>query len=201
MHVGKTTKFKTMTNREIIEGIKGGNREAERIFYLQNKPKCTQYATQKFFLKSAQGGHIKCTQEEAEELYNDACMLLIQNVLRNRIKELDVQISTYLITSMRYFWMNKARAYKPKPEKQTATVSEPTIDIEAVRGHVRDAISRLDEKCREMMTYRYILGWEDYEDIAKVTGKSNGDVVRNLISRCRKRFREHYVQVAKFSDN
>ena len=51
----------------------------------------------------------------------------------------------------------------------------------------------------EMMTYRYILGWEDYEDIAQATGKGNGDVIRNLLSRCRKRLREHYVQTVNVS--
>ena len=98
---------------------------------------------------------------------------------------------------MRYTWMNKARAMKPNPQKTDLLLSQSTK--ETLRLNVRKAINQLDIKCREMMTYRYILGWEDYNDIAEATGKNNGDVVRNLISRCRKRFREQYVQLTKLS--
>ena len=183
--------------QDIIEGIRKGDQEVERSFYLSHKTQCVRYAAQNFFWKGKNGENLKCGQDDAEELYNDACVLFIQNVLKGRIGQLEAKLSSYLITSMRYLWFNKARAKKPKP---VLKVEESQKEVkEAIRMNVRNAIGQLDDKCREMMTYRYILGWEDYEDIAKVTGKNNGDVVRNLISRCRKRFREHYVQLTKLS--
>jgi RNA polymerase sigma factor (sigma-70 family) len=141
----------------------------------------------------------KCLAEDAEELYNDACAICIHNIVRGRISNLEVKFSTYLITSMRYAWFNKARSQKPKLEKKDLPDHTPNPDKEGIRLNVRKAIANLDPKCKEMMTYRYILGWEDYEDVAKATGKNNGDVVRNLISRCRKRFRELYLQLTKLS--
>ncbi len=185
------------TDREIIEGIKQKDAEAEKYFYQKNKSICIQYALKTFFWKNPAGETLKCSLEDAEELYNDACILFIQNILKERIIQLDASISTYLISTMKYAWFNKARATKSTPEKVEPTPSEKTL--ESIRVNVRKAINQLDGKCREMMTYRYILGWEDYDDIAKITGKNNGDVVRNLISRCRKRFRELYVQMTNLS--
>jgi len=118
------------------------------------------------------GKTLRCAQEDAEELYNDACAIFIQNILRHRIQQPDIKINAYLIKTMQYAWYNKARASKPPPE--TLPPAASAENLEAVRQQVRSAISLLDEKCREMMTYRYILGWEDYEDIAGATGKNNG---------------------------
>jgi len=192
-----------MTNEEIISGIKQQDTAIERIFYLANRSLCIQYAEKHFFWKRKNGTSLKCTDEDAAELYNDACVLFIQNILRNRITSLEAKISTYLVTTMKYQWYNKARANKLDTigEKETIIGADPkssvTPDTETVRDGVRKAIQRLDDKCREMMTYRYILGWEDYEDIAQATGKNNGAVIRNLISRCRKRFRTIYLQLTQ----
>lgn len=190
---------KDLTELEIIQGIKRKDTEVEAHFYRKNKSKCVQYATKSFFWKTVDGKTIKCELEDAEELYNDACVLFVQNIWRERIVQLEAKISTYLITSMRYAWLNKARANK-KQSAKAETPAFPTAESkESLRSNVRKAINLLDPKCREMMTYRYILGWEDYEDIAQATGKGNGDVIRNLLSRCRKRFREHYVQTVNVS--
>lgn len=183
-----------MTDREFLDALRVGNREAERDFYLQHKSQCIGYAKNELFWKTKEGQTLRCSAEDAEELYNDACTLFIQNVRKGRIDRLEVKRSTYLIKTMQYAWFNKARA------RTSAINAAPVTDLsatvkESMRVNVHRAISQLDEKCREMMTYRYILGWEDYDDIAKVTGKNNGDVVRNLISRCRKRFRAQYEKV------
>ena len=190
---------KDLTGLEIIQGIKRKDKEVEAHFYRKNKGKCVQYAVKSFFWKTAQGKTIQCELADAEELYNDACVLFIQNIWRERIVQLEAKISTYLITSMRYAWLNKARANKKQSEKTEMAEPSSAENKESLRSNVRKAINLLDPKCREMMTYRYILGWEDYEDIAQATGKGNGDVIRNLLSRCRKRFREHYVQTVNVS--
>lgn len=187
-----------MTDREILEGIRQGNRKTEQYFYLHYREQCLRFAQKRFYWKSDTGITIRCTQEDAEELYNDASAIFIQNILKNRIDQLEIKISTYLIKTMQYAWYNKARARRPQP--QTTLPGLPESEREQMRRHVQQVIAQLDQKCREMMTYRYILGWEDYEDIAQATGKNNGDVVRNLISRCRKRFRELYVQATNLSD-
>lgn len=181
-----------MTDQKVIEAIKVGDRRAEREMYLGNKSKCLKYAQANFFWKQKQGEILRCSHEDAEELYNDACAIFIQNILREHIDRLNIKISTYLIKTMQYSWYNKARARKSVPSEKP---EEPSAEIvESMRLKVRHAIGLLDEKCREMMTYRYILGWEDYDDIANATGKNNGAVVRNLISRCRKKFRLLYLQ-------
>ncbi len=190
---------KDLTDLDIIQGIKRKDTEVEAHFYRKNKSKCVQYAIKSFFWKTADGKTIQCELEDAEELYNDACVLFVQNIWRERIVQLEAKISTYLITSMRYAWLNKARANKKQAERAESTTAPTPESKESLRSNVRKAINLLDPKCREMMTYRYILGWEDYDDIAQATGKGNGDVIRNLLSRCRKRFREHYVQTVNVS--
>lgn len=188
-----------LTDQDIIAGIKQKDKEIEAFFYRTNKDKCIQFALKKFFWKSSEGNTMQCDIEDAEEIYNDACVLFVHNVLKDRITQLDAKLSTYLITTMRYKWMNKARSTKPTPSTPDEGSAEASSNIESMRVNVRKAIHKLDPKCRAMMTYRYILGWEDYDDIAKATGKGNGDVIRNLLSRCRKRFREQYVQTINFS--
>ncbi len=191
-----------MTNEEIISGIKQQDTAVERTFYLANRGLCIQYAEKHFFWKRKNGTSLKCSDEDAAELYNDACVLFIQNILRNRITALEAKISTYLVTTMKYQWYNKARANKSntvQAEENIIEMDQSSVspNTETVRNAVRQAIQELDDKCREMMTYRYILGWEDYEDIAQATGKNNGAVIRNLISRCRKRFKTIYLQLTK----
>lgn len=192
-----------MTEKQIFEGIKQEDRVAEQHLYFLNKQQCIGYAIKQFFWKNQQGVSLKCSQEDAEELYNDACATLIHNASIGRLQELNSKLSTYLITTMRYQWMNKARSYKKQPKEKTLAL-EPEEErevLETLRKDVRKAIQQLGEKCREMMTYRYILGWEDYEDIARATGKNNGSVVRNLISRCRKQFRATYLQKITFDNH
>lgn len=188
-----------LTDQDIIAGIKQKDKEIEAFFYQTNKDKCIQFALKKFFWKAPEGSTIQCNRDDAEEIYNDACVLFVHNVLKDRITQLDAKLSTYLITTMRYKWMNRARSTKrtpPAPEEASSAIDS---NIESIRVNVRKAIHKLDPKCRAMMTHRYILGWEDYDDIAKATGKGNGDVIRNLLSRCRKRFREQYVQTINVS--
>lgn len=183
-----------MTEQQIFEGIKQDKREAERQLYLLNKQQCHGYAIKQFFWKNQLGVSIKCSQEDAEELYNDACATLIHNVGIGRLQNLSCKLSTYLITTMRYQWLNKARSYKTQPKAKALEPEVEKEELETLRADVRKVLQQLGEKCKEMMTYRYILGWEDYEDIARATGKNNGSVVRNLISRCRKQFRVAYLQ-------
>ncbi len=188
-----------LTDQDIIAGIKQKDKEIEAFFYQTNKDKCIQFALKKFFWKAPEGNTIQCKRDDAEEIYNDACVLFVHNVLKDRITQLDAKLSTYLITTMRYKWMNRARSTKRTPAAPEEASSAIDSNIESIRINVRKAIHKLDPKCRAMMTHRYILGWEDYDDIAKATGKGNGDVIRNLLSRCRKRFREQYVQTINFS--
>ena len=138
-----------MTEKQLFIGLQKGLRSAERQLYVQFKPACLHYAQAQFFWKSQEGWSKKCSPEDAEEIYNDACALLIQQILNGRIQELHCKISTYLIKTMQYKWMNKAR----RQQRQLPIVSpeeEKAAKLEILRQQVRSTIKQLGVKCREM---------------------------------------------------
>ena len=178
-----------MTEEEAFQKLKVRDKEALAYVYQKNRLKCIGFATRRFDRYETEGIKQYYTPEEALDLYHDAIIILVENIANGRLVELKAKFSTYIIATMKNKW--KAR------DKKTYLVAdhfERPIEIEEndlapVQEAVRSSLDQLDKKCREMLSLRYFMDW-DYTDIANVLNYKKNDVVRNLIARCKSKFKD-----------
>ncbi|MEM7369481.1 MAG: sigma-70 family RNA polymerase sigma factor [Bacteroidota bacterium] len=179
-----------MNDQELLNKLKNGDEKALEWMYVSNRSKSTQYAIKKFYRKSTEGKIAYCTLDEAIELYHESIITIVENIREGRLVNLSAKVSTYLVATMKNKWRNMTRKRRHIPLDTLYDVShEPADEDRHIQTKVRKALQKMDEKCRQMLTLRYFMEWE-YEDIALTIGRKNGSVVRNQISRCRKRFKE-----------
>jgi len=187
-----------MTEKEVFQQLKMGQPSALEYLYHQHRAKCLGYARKRLFRKLPDGRHKFCSAEEALGLYHEAIIIFVENIREERLTELYVKISTYLISIMKNKWLQMIRREDTQVDDFPNLAMEGEALDHEIREKVRSGLVQIDPKCRQMLSLRYFLGW-DYDDIASSMGYNKGDVVRNLISRCRSKFREILQQSSKSS--
>lgn len=184
----KLFKPRFMKDQDAFHLIKKGDPSALAIIYQQNRQKCVRWA-----LKNCYNVHtqLNCSIDDAIDLFQDALVIFHQNAVSGRLSELKVKLSTYLIAIMRNKWRSRTR--QPiLPLEAAGVISEIHPESKPdVQAEVRKTLEKMEESCREMLTLRYFMEF-DFEDIAEVMRYKNGSTVRNLISRCRNKFRQIY---------
>ncbi len=179
-----------MTEEEAFELLKKGDEKGLKFVYTKNRSKCVSWAVKHLVYQSDNQEAYKCSLDEARELFQEAITILAENVYYGRLTELRVAFSTYIIATMKNLWRSRHRRkeWHLLPEVE---IPAPEVDdqLEALQNRIREALNKLDEACRAMLTLRYFNQFS-YEDIALVLNYKNGAVVRNLIARCRSKFRD-----------
>lgn len=176
-----------MTEQEAFSKLKEADQQALAYIYEQNRKKCIQFAIKKLFRKSTIGKAQSCSPDEAMELYHEAIIALYQNTVTGRLTELRSKFSTYIISTMKFKWLNQQRKIK-LIELEEEVLPIQVEDTSELQGKVREILNEMDGKCKEMLTLRYFLGW-GFDDISIQMGYKKDSVVRNLISRCRTKFK------------
>ena len=167
-----------MTDAEALEAIKRGDNAGLDVLYRRHRSKCLRFA-QRYL-----GG-----EAEPADLYQDAILVLYQNILSGRLTELG-NTAAYLIQIMRNRWSgNVRRAARPLLTRPVAADDEEHAD--RVRQRLRRALAKVDERCRALLIFRHFDGLS-YEDIVELTAYTSADAIRNGIVRCRKKLRELY---------
>lgn len=171
-----------MTDAEAFDAMKAGNQEGLKVLYERCREKCLRYAYKNL--------RTDTPQTEAMDLYQEAILILWENVKSGRLVELWVQPATYLIQVMRNLWLKQQRQLT-----RPLLTAPPEIDDEdhadLIRQKVRRALSKIDEKCRGLLTFRYF-DKLSYESIVTLTDYTSADAIRNVIVRCRKKLRNSY---------
>ena len=189
--------YQLMNEKEAFRRLRKGDLSVLENIYQKNRKLCISFATKNLFRTVLQGSTKNCTEEEALELYHDAIIVMVENIQENRLTELRSKFSTYLIATMKNKWLGQLKKVTPifpGDDLLRERLGEEEKEFSESKRWVRLSLSRLDPRCREMLTLWHMMNWE-YEDIATTLGYKQGDVVRNVISRCRKKFREIYVSV------
>lgn len=167
-----------MEDNEIISSIRGGNR---------NKPISELY---KEFPKIkaniiSSGGN----NEDAEEVFHDALVLLIEKVSEPSF-ELSSKLSTYLYGIARFLWKNELRKKNKENELEwsdTLNLSEKDIgydyDREVKFQEMEKILISLSSKCQSIFE-RFYYKSESMEVIAKALGFSSVNSAKTQKYKC-----------------
>jgi len=153
-----------MNDIEIIENIRSGHRnQAIKLMY-KNYP-----VIEANICKS--GG----TKEEAEEIFTDALMLLIEKVSNPKF-ELTSKLSTYLYGIARFIWLNELKKTNRKYELEwsdTLIFIAEDLEFDSIKEDqlkmLEVVISQVSEKCQEIFE-RFYFKKESMQKIAESLG-------------------------------
>ena len=139
-----------MKDSEIIQNLKSGKRNKALQVLYREFPKI-----QANICRS--GG----TKQEAEEIFTDALMLLIDKVSNPKF-QLTSKLSTYLYGITRFLWLNELKKTKRKYELEwsdTLILIEEDLDYdfekEAQLKQLETVISKVSEKCQQIFELFY----------------------------------------------
>lgn len=137
------------------------------------------------------GKERRCSPTEADELWQEA-LIRVYEMFCVRKATLTCQLATLLNTIVRNVWSAGFRANSQVPPTEP-DFEDPgsQVDMNALRQWARQRLEKMPEPCRTMLILRYYYSL-DYDSIAGLMAYGGGDVVRNLISRCRRNFREQF---------
>lgn len=174
-----------MKKQRLITGLKEDRPEALRDIYLAHR---------KAFLRYAKKYPI--TTSMAEDVYQDAIIILRDNARQGKLDNLKSELRTYLFSIGKYLIYTQLRTQKKVHlvEDFSAMYDEQTVMTEIVEATIQDdeqrhkmqlALEQLGGKCREILYLFYYRGFS-LEEIVEKLGYSNKDVAKSQKSRCLK---------------
>ena len=136
------------------------------------------------------------TAEDAEELLQEAVVILWENVRRGTFEH-EAKLTTYLMGVIKNLWARRLSARK-RETPLSEQVDPPSEDDSALDALIRDeqvdsvrrAMERISEVCRKILLLFY---WEErsMEEIAASMGLANADTAKSKKYQCRKNLERH----------
>ena len=168
-------------DQELIQDMRNGNSSALDEFYLLNRREFSKWSEKLFGLDSA----------KAMDIYQDAIIILYENINRGKLSQLNSSLKTYLYGIGKNLILNKmAREKAEKKRWQEVYPFEETEEITlypTVREESLDAV----KSCLEGLSIRnqailklYYYRHLPLKTIAEQLGYENVDVVKNQKVRC-----------------
>jgi RNA polymerase sigma factor (sigma-70 family) len=138
-----------------------------------------------------------CTKDDAEDLFMDAILVFREKAVAGGIRYLS-NIKTYMFGICYNLWRDMNRSdkkwntVKDEVERQyyLLKIDEPTEEEEIVRKKLRmvkNALAKLDEKCRMLLRYAY-MEQRPQKEIADLMGFASANVVKVTRFRCYKKW-------------
>jgi len=174
-----------MIKQRLITGLKEDRPEALRDIYLAHR---------KAFLRFAKKFPI--TTATAEDVYQDAIIILRDNAREGKLDNLQSELRTYLFSIGKYLIYTQLRKQQKVHliedfaimyQEQTimTEIIEATISDEEQQDKLQAALMQLGDKCREILYLFYYRGFSLGEIVEKL-GYSTKDVAKSQKSRCLK---------------
>ena len=166
-----------MTEQELFARICKGDEQALEIVYQKNYRMMVRLVT------SNNG-----TEEEARDVYQEAVVVFWQKAIKGDLV-LTSKMSTYIYSICLNLWRKELERKKryTSEEKDSAQVIEH--DKAEKARIIRECIERLDETCRNVLTYYYFDGMS-MKDIAEKVGFANTDTAKTKKYKCKKKLDE-----------
>jgi RNA polymerase sigma-70 factor (ECF subfamily) len=181
-----------MSETLIIEEIKKGNHQQLTEIYKAYRNEFIGWAT----------SHYQCNKEEARDVYQASIITLYDNIVQEKLVQLNGSAKTYLFA----IGKNKIMELRRADKKFGSQVDVENIDIvdsdpsenekEKYLKVVQHCLQRLGEPCRTMLELFYYHN-TDLNSIAHNLQYKNSDTVKNLKSRCLVRLREMVTEELK----
>ncbi len=182
-----------MREAVIIQEIKNGNKKELAEIYKAYRSEFVGWAT----------SHYRCTHEEARDIYQASIIAFYDNIIQEKLRELNGSVKTYLFA----IGKNKILELRRADKKFDLTLTVEEMDLEDVHDDaqqekendlatVQGCLERLGEPCRTMLELYYFHG-TGLEELAGALHYKNKDTVKNMKSRCLLRLRALVTQELK----
>jgi RNA polymerase sigma-70 factor (ECF subfamily) len=179
-----------MTEHLIIEDIKNGNNSQLAEIYKAYRSEFVGWAS----------SHYQCDKEEARDIYQASIITLYDNIINEKLKQLNGSVKTYLFA----IGKNKIMELRRADKKFDFTQEIHSIDIEDAPDLeksqkerqlkvVQRCLEKLGEPCRTMLEL-YYYHETGLDKLAEMLHYKNTDTMKNLKSRCLLRLRELVTQ-------
>lgn len=173
--------FTKLKESEVISAIKSGSKEVLQHFYLEHRDGFMWFIRLKFSVSDA----------DAEDLYQDAVIALVENIRKGKLDNLASSLKTYL------FSIGKFMAYKNYKQQLKISLAEGEtlpeelewIDTdeqdanEAIIQLIQSKLNEMGEGCKRILIMFYFEE-KKIEDIVKAGNYAGKDVVKSQKSRC-----------------
>lgn len=171
-----------LSELEILSAFRNGKLQlALDTLYVSLLPKVKSYVTRN-----------SGTVEDAQDIFQDAVMILYKQVKSNKIDE-SLNLNAFVYTVAKNLWINKAKRNKkvvfvdevPEGDKIEDNVLSSLITKER-ETQVRDVLQSLGEQCFKLIRAVF---YENYSlaEAAKLLGFSSPEVAHTTNYRCKKK--------------
>ncbi len=183
-----------MTEPLIIEEIKNGNNTQLAEIYKAYRSEFVGWAS----------SHYQCDKEEARDIYQASIITLYDNIINEKLQQLNGSVKTYLFAIGKNKIMELRRADKKfdlTREAQDMDVADE-VDEEKLQKEkhlkvVQHCLLKLGGALSRTMLELYYYHDTGLDSLAEMLHYKNGDTVKNLKSRCLLRLRELVTQELK----
>jgi RNA polymerase sigma factor (sigma-70 family) len=164
---------------QIIEAVKNGSREVIKNLYIENRAGFIRFVVRKYAVPN----------DVVEDFYQDAIIVLIENIRKGKLDELKSSISTY------FFSIGKFMAFKYYKKTNMSIVdlsgfeellkddSDKEERDEVLIQLIQSKLEQMGDACKKILVLFYYEG-KKIEDIVKMGDYANKDVVKSQKSRC-----------------
>lgn len=174
--------------------------EGDTMVYQQILEHCGHYCIKQLMRKTT------CSYEEAEDFLMDAILIFRDKMINNKLQELK-SIRAYIYTICWNKWnegyrnQKKRKAsygaiihtfYQPEQSIEQKIIEQEELNLreehyQSQLSLSKQALIRLGEKCQRILKLYYAQE-KSMADIAQIMGYANGQTVKNLKSRCYKKW-------------
>ena len=161
---------------QIKKILAGDLAELDKV-YLEVKPKFMNYARRQF---------PQFTYEEIEDVYQDVIIAFYQNIKRGILKEINSNLSAYLIQigKIKLIHLHESKK-KERNAKEHIFANESNKEEydHNIENAVKFIYSKMSDACKQILSLFYFEK-KSMEEIALILDYKNADTVKSKKSRC-----------------
>jgi RNA polymerase sigma-70 factor (ECF subfamily) len=164
-----------MDDQLILEKIRNGDKKQLSAIYDNYRMEFIGWITHNY----------RCSEEEAQEIFQVAIVTFYENVVNKKLERLDCSIKTYLFAIGKYKWMErskKSNKFQYGLENNLVNIAE-TDDYDEEKEQklqqVESCLGQLGEPAKTILELYYYHGMS-MEEIAKKLNYKNADTAKNL---------------------
>ena len=155
---------------------------------------------------------LSISTDDAEDIYQDACIALFDNIKRGKLKTLTCSLSTYftqICLNMGYNFVNRGHSITSFDQMLENTQYDEygLAQLEAVLGlgdglsseqtaMMRDIVQDLPYPCEDIL-WAYYGDDLSMKEIADVIGFNGADSVKSKKSQCMSKLKERFTRIIK----
>lgn len=185
-----------MNEQVIIEEIKNGNQAQFASVYRAYRAEFITWLSSKF----------ECSREEAREIYQVAIMALYENIVNDKLQQLNSSMKTYLfaIGKNKFLEFRKAQNKFSQAEPEELELEEVMAweaeDREEKLKIMEESVEKLGDPCKSLLELYYYHNMSLHEIADKMSYK-NPSTAKTLKYKCLGRLRNIFKTESKNNSN